>query len=53
MIDYDELAIWIQARKGQVIACEGAGGDYLPFRPLRENTSVGGKRNVEVIWTNS
>lgn len=52
MIDYEMLGEWIQSRRGQVIACEGAGGDYLPFRPLRENTGVGGKRNVEVIWTN-
>ena len=52
MIDYEMLAEWIQSRKGQVIACEGINGDYLPFRPLRDNTGVGGKRNLEVIWTN-
>jgi len=50
MLNYEELASWIQSRQGQVIACEGIGGDYLPFTTLRENTSVGGKRNVEMVW---
>ncbi len=30
-IDYDELAEWCMTRRGQVIVCEGAKGDWLPF----------------------
>jgi hypothetical protein len=53
LIDYDELAAWCKRRRGQVIVCEQAGAEWLPFRPLRRwNTANGdaGSR-VEVVWT--
>lgn len=52
LIDYEELAGWIRGRPGQVIACEGLNGDYLPFVPLRTSMGVAGKQSMERIWTN-
>lgn len=34
-IDYPHLAKWVRSRRGLVIACEGEGADYLPFRLLK------------------
>lgn len=51
-IDYTDLAAWIRSRQGQVIACEGAEGDYLPFEPLRTSMGVAGKQSVEKVWFN-
>lgn len=51
-LDYDALSQWILKRRGQVIACEGPHGDYLPFTPLRTNMGVAGKQSAEVIWLN-
>jgi hypothetical protein len=51
-LDYEALSSWISTRQGQVIACEGPNGDYLPFVPLRTNMGVAGKRSAEVIWLN-
>ena len=48
--DYEALADWTQSRKGQVIACEGANGDYLPFIPLRVHMGVASKRSEEKVW---
>lgn len=54
--DYAALGAWCRARRGQVIACEEAGADWLPFQRLgsfKANESrTGGKRCAEVIWTN-
>lgn len=30
-IDYSSLAHWCKRQRGQVIVCEGSGGDWLPF----------------------
>ena len=49
-IDYDSLATWIKARKGQVIACEGPNGSYLPFQPLITHMGVAGKQSEERVW---
>ena len=51
-IDYDELAAWCLSRRGQVIVCEGADADWLPFTDLATQKGVGSKRNVERVWTN-
>lgn len=55
--DYPALAEWCRARRGQVIACEQAGADWLPFRPLGSfcslNSRPGDNRTAEVVWTNS
>ncbi|WP_240347652.1 hypothetical protein [Curtobacterium sp. 24E2] len=49
-LDYEQLGAWAQSRQGQVIACEGAEGDYLPFEPLTTHLGVAGKRSQERIW---
>lgn len=33
-IDYGDLSGWVKSRRGQVIACESTGADWLPFVPL-------------------
>jgi hypothetical protein len=35
-IDFQSLALWTRARRGQVIACENEGATWLPFRPFRK-----------------
>lgn len=52
-IDYEVLAEWIQARRGQVIACESGDATYLPFKPLREHAGVAGKINKEAVYLRS
>jgi hypothetical protein len=55
-IDYANLASWCRSRSGQVMACENAGATWLPFVPFRTIKGLegkrGGKKSVEVIWTN-
>lgn len=53
-IDYEHLSQWCRTRPGQVIVCEEAQADWLPFRPL---WSGGGshsnkRKRTEGIWTN-
>lgn len=45
-IDYEELAEWVRTRRGQVIVCEGAGADWLPFKLL---TTVNGNTNNRTV----
>lgn len=53
-VDYQHLAGWCRTRRGQVIACENTGADWLPFTHFYEakaNESLhGGKRGAEAIW---
>lgn len=49
-IDYQSLAKWSLARKGQIIFCEGTNGDYLPFEPLLTLMGVAGKRSEERLF---
>jgi hypothetical protein len=55
-IDYRELAAWTLGRRGQVIACENEGADWLPFQPFARtwgSVNYGGqKRRVtrEAAW---
>lgn len=49
-INYQALALWAKARRGEVIFCEGAEGDYLPFRPLVNLKGVAGKVSKEVVY---
>lgn len=53
-IDYEHLAEWTRSRRGQVIACEGRGADYLPFQELvtvNANTNNKGvKTTTELMW---
>lgn len=39
-IDYPTLGAWCKTRKGQVIACEGPDGDWLPFTDLLVHKST-------------
>lgn len=49
-LDYNELASWSLARRGEVISCEGTYGDYLPFQSLLKLAGVAGKRSDERIF---
>lgn len=49
-LDYDKLASWVTSRHGQVVCCEGAQGDYLPFRPLLNLAGVAGKMSKEFVF---
>jgi len=52
-VDYAALAAWCRDLPGQVIVCEGAGADWLPFEPLTStHVGVGGKLNTEMVWLN-
>lgn len=53
-IDYEALATWSRARRGQVIVCENEGATWLPFRKLADvKTTRAHRRSVEVYWLNS
>lgn len=49
-LDYGQLGEWALARQGEIICCEGAFGDYLPFKPLLTLPGVAGKLSKEVIF---
>lgn len=53
MIDYEKLAEWCLAKKGEIICCEGAHGEYLPFTTLMELKGVAGKSSKEKIYYRS
>lgn len=56
-VDYEHLGRWCQSRPGQVIVCEQAGADWLPFRHFGHVKPTAGRhrsaRNDEVIWTST
>jgi hypothetical protein len=47
-IDYEQLALWCRGLEGQVIVCEAAGADWLPFAPLRSQHGIRG-RSVDAL----
>lgn len=54
-VDYTRLGEWCRTLRGQVIVCEGAGADWLPFVPafdFKATTRKGGTGAVtkEVVW---
>jgi hypothetical protein len=52
-LDYEALGGWCKTRAGQVVVCENAGAEWLPFRPFEIfQAGLYGKRSEEVIWTN-
>ena len=61
-IDYAALADWCRSRRGQVMVCEQAGAEWLPFSDFgrfksnKANTSRSGApgraRSAEALWTN-
>lgn len=48
---FEALGAWCRERKGQVMVCENAGADWLPFRPFFSIAGASG-RSTEAIWTN-
>lgn len=54
--DFVALGDWCRTRRGQVMVCEQAGADWLPFAPFASLRSASGRhrpsRSSEVIWTN-
>jgi site-specific DNA-adenine methylase len=55
-IDYPTLAEWCKQRQGQVIVCENAGADWLPFKSFKDIKSSGRRKDgvkvsKEVMWT--
>lgn len=50
-IDFKMLSAWVQTRKGQIIACENASADWLPFKDLVKTQGLR-KPSAEVFWTN-
>lgn len=53
--DFADLGAWCRTRRGQVMVCEQAGADWLPFRPLGAFRSALAHyrptSSAEVIWT--
>lgn len=54
--DHATLGTWCRTRRGQIIACENDGADWLPFRYLSDRQGVHSRyqlsRTAEVVWTN-
>lgn len=48
-INYDDLRRWIYGRRGQMIACENANGDWLYTRPLVQSNLI--RQTTEHIFT--
>ena len=47
---YDDLGDWCRGRRGLVIACEGPGAAWLPFRPLGNfKSSLGHAKEVVYV----
>lgn len=53
-LSYTALALWAATRRGQVIACESLGAEWLPFS-AHADTKAGPGRNVsrEAVWLSS
>jgi site-specific DNA-adenine methylase len=50
-IDYSSLASWCLSRPGEVIVCENAGAEWLPFKELASvKTTRANRRSKEVYW---
>lgn len=54
-VDFAELATWSQSRMGQVMVCENAGAEWLPFRHFTDAKATHARYRTgvskEVIWT--
>lgn len=56
-IDYERLSAWCQSLPGQVIVCENAGAEWLPFKQLYKMRAAnlskvhGREPRNEVLWT--
>jgi hypothetical protein len=47
--DYPDLAHWVTSLQGQVVVCEAAGADWLPFKPIWETRGIKG-RSREAVY---
>jgi site-specific DNA-adenine methylase len=53
LLNYESLGTWCKSLVGQVIVCENAGADWLPFRELASvKTTRAAYRSKEVYWLN-
>lgn len=53
LLDYNALSVWCKKRRGQVIVCENAGANWLPFFKLgKAKTTRAGQYSKEVFWLN-
>lgn len=52
-INFTDLAQWCLSRPGQIIVCEEAGADWLPFRPLTAKRTLNDTDTLEVVYTNT
>lgn len=50
-VDYGYLSEWSKSRNGQVIVCENADAQWLPFTPIKEFRGAM-KTNMEAVWIN-
>lgn len=50
-LDYEELAEWCRARRGQKVVCEQEGATWLPFNHLRFARNSIGNKASEVMWS--
>lgn len=51
-LDFAALGEWCRGLRGQVIATEQAGADWLPFEPLALHSNSQGVQQTEVVWYN-
>jgi hypothetical protein len=55
-VDFGDLASFCSERRGLVVACEAAGAEWLPFKPLSSIKATHGRgrvgRSAEVAWIN-
>lgn len=56
-LDYAALGAWCRTLRGQVMVCENAGADWLPFEPFAAMKATcgvhkagGGRYSEEVVW---
>ena len=49
-VDYEHLAQWCRARRGQVVVCEGGEAGWLPFRPLVKAKTARAQHAQEQVW---
>jgi site-specific DNA-adenine methylase len=50
-VNYKDLSLWCRSRFGQVIVCENAGADWLPFHEIGDvKTTRSQRRSKEVLW---
>jgi hypothetical protein len=50
LIDYQDLAEWVLERRGQIIVCEAAPADWLPFRPHKSSLDQNTEPKIELVW---